>query len=254
MLSVCDQGAGDSGWGGARAVGEAGDSGYARACVECALPRSGCWGVLLGGTEFGVGWGGGRREGTPLVRPCAPGACESHGHALLACLFTLASSTHNVFPPPPPPHHPPAPALAPHCLVLPLFVDQVVVPSAGNVTSWDSVSRCFVASHFFDSLGGLFGHNAFSVVSPLCNNTRSLLASALQFQCLACGDGTYSLEAGVSLGYPGDGNTFPCLPCPVGGQCHQGLITPSAGRWGSVHSGGVVALSVCPSGRGPELP
>ncbi len=111
---------------------------------------------------------------------------------------------------------------------------QVVVSMASNITAANSTFTCPVASHFSDSLGGLFGPGAIAVPSGRCGDGRSLLISTLQFQCEQCGEETYSLLAGSSGGSPGDSTAFPCLPCPDGGRCLSGALVASAGHWGAV--------------------
>ena len=96
--------------------------------------------------------------------------------------------------------------------------------------------------------GGVCCSGRYCTGNPLSTST-SILVSTLQFSCVKCLSGLYSLAAGASSGAAGTSNNVSCLPCPRGGTCVDGGITAANGYWGaSDPSSGIVAFVVCPDG------
>lgn len=125
---------------------------------------------------------------------------------------------------------------------------------ANNVTFAEADLSCPAASQFVDSVGGLYGLNAYAVVSNLCDGRYgyggdSVLVSTLLFSCDACPSGFYSVFAGKSTGAPGQAVNYPCLPCPSGAQCTGGgVVLAMQDRWGDQNASGIVTFVQCPAG------
>ncbi len=84
-----------------------------------------------------------------------------------------------------------------------------------------------------------------------CTNsavTSTVLASSLQFSCIRCGEGLYSLFGGSSNGTVGNATNFQCNPCPSGGSCLNSVVTATARHWGAQGALGVVTFASCPAG------
>jgi hypothetical protein len=142
----------------------------------------------------------------------------------------------------------------PHVCTVFVATTQVDIPLAGNVTIGDGVQlTCPIGSNFQDTFGGLYSSGAFKITSVHCNTTvvgwnNVVKASTLQFECVPCSSGYYSLSGGTSNGQPGQSDNFPCLPCPSGGDCGTQTVRAKPGYWGAADLAGTVSFTVCPSG------
>ncbi len=91
---------------------------------------------------------------------------------------------------------------------------------------------------------------------PLCSGQQVVLASSLEFRCVPCAPGTYSLAHGASTGGPGPQavTNLTCLPCPTGATCTGASVTPRPGYWGAPSGSGpggggaTLAFAPCPTG------
>jgi hypothetical protein len=113
---------------------------------------------------------------------------------------------------------------------------QVFIPLASNVTFGSDVNlSCPLGLRFIDGFNGEYDSGSYLVPSQNCDSQGQGLVrvSTLSFQCVACGEGQYSLDQARSTGQPGNVSKFGCLQCPVGGVCHGGTIVASPGYWGS---------------------
>lgn len=144
---------------------------------------------------------------------------------------------------------------------------QVVVPLASEIAfESNSLVKCSLAAQFVDIFAGLYGperesgHGAYLVTFGAPWNefvpnyygslvTCPYFASTLQFGCVSCPPGTYSLAFGYSNGTAGNAVNPACTPCPFGGVCSGASQppVPQPGYWGQVAGSGNVSFAVCPS-------
>lgn len=88
-----------------------------------------------------------------------------------------------------------------------------------------------------------------------------VILRGVRVACAGCAAGQYGLGAGSVTGFDAAGVVnVECLPCPYGGACVGGAVTPLPGYWGAVvgrapaggasgaGSGDTVAFTVCPAG------
>ncbi len=92
---------------------------------------------------------------------------------------------------------------------------------------------CPENANFNDVLGGYYGNRHFSVGNPYCTGIGLgvMLATALEFECLPCPRGTYSLLSGFSNGTAGTSSAFSCMDCPLGGNCNNGTCKTLSFTW-----------------------
>jgi hypothetical protein len=111
-----------------------------------------------------------------------------------------------------------------------------------------------MGSNFDDSFRGLYGLGSYSVPSPYSPSCTGvdycrILVSTLDFQCVLCPPGQYSLAGGYNNGTAGTATNFPCMPCPVGGVCAGGSVASTPGYWGAADLvSSKASLVVCPAG------
>jgi hypothetical protein len=128
------------------------------------------------------------------------------------------------------------------------------MPQVGQVTTGPGLGlSCPTSSNFLDAFHGLYGPGTYPITSPLCLSSDpqldQVLVSTLSFTCVVCTVGTYSVRAGGSSGAPRQATNFPCLTCPRGATCVDGLPLATVGYWGaSDPATGVVTFALCPSG------
>jgi hypothetical protein len=134
-------------------------------------------------------------------------------------------------------------------------VRQVTALNAGNVEFLgehaNTTFTCPVGSNFVDSFGGLYGPNgSYPVVSPYCPGGGSVLVSTLDFKCVSCSSGQYSLFGGSFSGAVGKPTNYPCLLCPTGGVCTDGVAAATPGYWGAGDTAPSIGVSfaLCPTG------
>ncbi len=139
------------------------------------------------------------------------------------------------------------------CVAVLCGLHQISAPRAGNVTfSLGTLMTCPVGSNFIDNFGGLYGPASYPAVSSFCMGGGSILVSTLEFQCVVCPPGQYSLVGGSSNGSAGSADNSPCQSCPVGGVCNGGAPAAAPGFWGAAshvsprpHD---ALFAVCPAG------
>lgn len=128
------------------------------------------------------------------------------------------------------------------------------MPLTGNVSSFSTLFQCPVASKFEDAFFGLYGNGSYLTTysSPwdtppnYLNTPCYYYGSTLQFGCVNCPVGTYSMSRGHSDGSPGSADNLTCLACPFGGHCENGTLCATPGYWGS--GSPTVSFTLCPSG------
>lgn len=125
---------------------------------------------------------------------------------------------------------------------------QVLVPFGGDVETTGTFFQCPQGFQFVDAFHGAFGSGGLQVTGmPDPWGPCPYNVSAMQFGCVPCPVGTYTLEAGNSTGQPGQRNNITCFPCPFGGLCRgDGELVASVGYWGDGYP--AVSFVSCPAG------